>query len=278
MRRHWRAVGTALVLALVTSLGLFAQDLEPGSLETHLAKCVRTQCIVSGEIVTGAPFSADATTEWRPKRGGTAPMRATTHYYRDSEGRLRMEQGIADEAHPRRIFLMLDINERGTYMVDSVARTVTTGWPRSFADMMIGGGGWNSFVIPLSLNRFWGFFQTPIEDPEGAGVAGEEWLGSKSIAGVTAIGTRFSTRLPLGVTGVGLAERWVSPDLKVVVYSRSEDAAIGVVEYKLTKIDRTEPRADLFAVPENYSVTPFPGEAPGRLTWQNPYFPKLASQ
>lgn len=205
-------------------------------------------------------------------------MRATTHYYRDSEGRLRVEQGVAGEARPRRIFLIPDVNERGTYVVDPVARTVTAPSPRGLAEMMIGGGGWNSFVIPLSPNRFWGFFQTPVADPEAAGVADEESLGSKSIAGVPAIGTRYSTRLPLGIEGTGLAERWVSPDLKVVVYSRSEDAAIGVVEYKLTKIDRTEPRADLFEVPEDYDVAQAPAQGDSRLTWQNPYFPNLASR
>jgi hypothetical protein len=97
-------------------------------------------------------------------------------------------------------------------------------------------------------------------------------------AGIAAIGTRFSTRLPLGITGTGRAERWVSPDLKVVVYSRSEDATIGIIEYRLTKIDRTEPQRDLFDVPEGYSEVLVPAEGNGRFTWQNPYFPKRNSR
>jgi hypothetical protein len=275
MTRRSLAVGSTLVLSSVTSIGILAQSPEPGSPEAEFAKCVRTQCIVSGEIVTGAPFSAEATTEWRPTDGRTAPISATSHYYRDSEGHLRVEWGLAGETRPRRIFLIPDINERGSYMVDPVAGTVTPGFPRSFIDLMIGGGGWNFFVVPLSANRFWAFLQTPIEDPEALGAAGEEALGSKFIEGVPTIGKRFSTRLPLGVTGVGVAERWVSPDLKVVIYSRSEDAAIGVVEYTLTNIDRTEPTADLFEVPKDYNVTPFRGAHPGRWIWQNPYSPQL---
>jgi hypothetical protein len=40
-----------------------------------------------------------------------------------------------------------------------------------------------------------------------------------------------------------------------VVYSRIEDAAIGVVEYQVTRISRSDPRADLFEVPEDYVET-----------------------
>lgn len=278
MNTRASAVGVTILLASVISIAAFAQDREDGSPEASLAKCVRTQCIMSGEIVTGAPFSAEATTEWRSRTGGSSPMRATTRYYRHSDGRLRVEQGFAGDARPPQVFLIPDVSERGSYVVDPVTRTMTAGFPRGLAEMMIGGGGWNRFIIPLAPNRFWGFHHVPVADPEAARVAGEESLGVKYVAGVQAIGTRFSTRLPLGIKGVGLAERWVSPDLKVVVYSRSEDAEIGVVEYKLTKIDRTEPRANLFEVPEDYSLTRHPVEGQRGLTWQNPYFPKLASR
>jgi hypothetical protein len=56
-------------------------------------------------------------------------------------------------------------------------------------------------------------------------------------------------------------ERWESPDLSLVVYSRYSDPRTGVIEYRLTNITRTEPAADLFQVPADYTIA-----TPGRRT------------
>jgi hypothetical protein len=45
-----------------------------------------------------------------------------------------------------------------------------------------------------------------------------------------------------------------SPDLKMLVYSRNSDPRTGVVEYKLTNINRAEPPADLFTIPSDYTI------------------------
>jgi len=129
--------------------------------------------------------------------------------------------------------------------------------------MMVGDGGYYQFVLPRSMRRFIGFFVVPDE-----GETSEE-LGQTSMAGVQVTGTRFVTRLP-GLLGNGRGERWVSPELELVVYTRSEDSHFGILEYQLTNISRSEPRADLFEVPENYKETPF--EYP--VTWGGPYAPE----
>lgn len=53
-----------------------------------------------------------------------------------------------------------------------------------------------------------------------------------------------------------------------MVYSRIEDA-IGVVEYQVTRISRSDPRADLFEVPEDYVET----QLKLHFVMENPYAP-----
>jgi hypothetical protein len=68
---------------------------------------------------------------------------------------------------------------------------------------------------------------------------------------------------------IGDAERWVSPDLKLVVYRYGESSESGTIEYSLTRISRAEPRADLFEAPADYEVTtakyPFTWAGPKRM-------------
>jgi hypothetical protein len=49
-------------------------------------------------------------------------------------------------------------------------------------------------------------------------------------------------------------ERWESPELQVIVSSRHSDPRTGVVEYRLTNINRLEPPMDLFTVPPDYPI------------------------
>jgi hypothetical protein len=41
----------------------------------------------------------------------------------------------------------------------------------------------------------------------------------------------------------------------MLVYSRNSDPRTGVVEYRLTNINRSEPPADLFVIPPDYTVS-----------------------
>jgi hypothetical protein len=51
-----------------------------------------------------------------------------------------------------------------------------------------------------------------------------------------------------------VSERWYSPDLQTVVYSRRSDPRFGETTYRLTNIIRAEPPAELFQVPADYKV------------------------
>ena len=256
------------VTLLVSVSSLVAQSDVDSAFKTADARCAVTDCLLKARVVN-APFSADATTVWSPPASkGQAPLRATAHYYRDSAGRVRIEQSFVGQGdRPQHIILAPELDSKTAYVLDPVARTVSALVPRGLTQMMVGDGGWDHFVLLKSRRRFVSFFVTPDTVETVSGPSQEE-LGQSSIAGIQVRGTRFVTRLPGGDNG--RAERWVSPGLRLVVYSRSEDTHFGVLEYRLTNISRSDPPAELFEVPNVYKEIPF--EYP--LSWSGPYAPE----
>ena len=104
---------------------------------------------------------------------------------------------------------------------------------------------------PLLLNG--------IPVPGTGGKQTEESLGTRQIEGVRATGRKTTNIIPTGQIGNDRPieitdERWESPDLKLLLYSRYSDPRTGVVEFKLTNISRVEQPADLFTVPSDYTV------------------------
>jgi hypothetical protein len=272
------ALNSAIVLSMLmaSATSVLAQADQSDSEEAFrqaIAKCALTQCLLGGAPVLDASFTAEVTTVWYPPASSGKPtLRASARYYRDHAGRVRVEQGfVGHDRGPQRIFMTPDAYVRATYLLDPVARTISTPVPPSMAEMMVGSGGHHHFVLPLSMSRFIAFFQIPAANLDSSSTVGEESLGQRSMAGVQTTGTRFSTQLPAVVIGSGRGERWVSPELKLVVYSRSEDSVIGMFEYQLTKISRAEPSAELFELPIGYVVNPV--EFP--LTWEFPYADSL---
>ena len=262
----FRMLGWAIALSLSMVTGAAAQQpLDPEDMQRAVAKCVATSCLLRQAPVVDAPFSAVATTVWRPPAGsGRAEMRATARYYRDRAGRVRIEQELVGHAGPPRVMLVPDTLGAEAYLLNPVDRT--TGLiPRGLVQMMIGGGGNNNFILPLAGERFMSFFQVPTANLNSS----EESLGQRTIEGIETTGTRFPVWSITSADNMGYAERWVSPDLKLVVYSYGEFSESGIVEYSLTRISRAEPRADLFEAPADYEVTtakyPFTWAGPKRM-------------
>jgi hypothetical protein len=84
-------------------------------------------------------------------------------------------------------------------------------------------------------------------------------LGTQSVEGVIAKGTRITRTIPAGEMGndmpiVITTETWFSPDLKVLVMSKSSDPRMGETTYKLTNLIRGEPDPTLFQIPADYTV------------------------
>jgi hypothetical protein len=86
-----------------------------------------------------------------------------------------------------------------------------------------------------------------------------ESLGTQTIEGVTAEGTRSTLTIPAGDIGNTLPielveETWYSPDLQITVMTRYRDPRTGETTYRLTNINRGEPDRSLFEVPADYTV------------------------
>jgi hypothetical protein len=86
-----------------------------------------------------------------------------------------------------------------------------------------------------------------------------ETLEPRTIEGLRVEGTRVTMTLPAGAVGNVLPieiirERWFSPELQIVVMTRSSDPRFGETVYRLTNILRAEPPADLFKVPGDFRI------------------------
>jgi len=86
-----------------------------------------------------------------------------------------------------------------------------------------------------------------------------ESLGTQTIEGVTAEGTRSTLTIPAGDIGNTLPidlveETWYSPELQTTVMTRYRDPRTGETTYRLTNINRGEPARSLFEVPSDYTV------------------------
>ncbi|MCI0335937.1 MAG: energy transducer TonB [Acidobacteria bacterium] len=91
-----------------------------------------------------------------------------------------------------------------------------------------------------------------------------ESLGKQTIDGVEAEGTRVVETIPAGAIGNErpieiIREHWYSPELQMVVLTRSVDPRAGETTMRLTNINRSEPDATLFQVPSDYTVFETPG-------------------
>lgn len=84
-------------------------------------------------------------------------------------------------------------------------------------------------------------------------------LGKQIIEGVEAEGKRTTITIPAGEMGNErpieiVHEQWYSPELHLMVMTRTSDPRSGETTYKLTNINRSEPARTLFEVPSDYTV------------------------
>jgi len=235
-----------------------------------------------GPIVTNAPYVADAvTTITQTLADGTRIEQKTeAKFFRDSAGRVRREQTIlglnfANRAEQTRTVVTIDplAGDQLAYTLDPAARTARRG-PRALASIN------PSWFTPYSRLTVSSTLQTAIGNgpvylngvPATLSSPGsrpvEESLGTRQMEGVRTTGRKTTNTIPAGQIGNDRPievtdERWESPELKMLIYSRFSDPRTGVVEYRLTNINRAEPPADLFAVPADYTILE-PGVRGGR--------------
>jgi len=217
--------------------------------------------VLNGPVVTDAPFSADAITTVTQILGDGTRIETTTsaRFFRDRMGRVRREQTIVGlgalnaASSVQTITVDPDPADGMAYTLDPATRTAYR-VPRL---VFFSGSVFRLNTGTIMLNG-----RGVVAAPAGRGAqAGtQESLGTRQFDGVKAVGRKTTSVIPTGQIGNDRPieitdERWESPELRMLVYSRNSDPRTGVVEYRLTNINRAEPPADLFVIPPDDTVS-----------------------
>lgn len=210
---------------------------------------------LGAKTVTAAPFSATVTTQTTQvlADGNRIERTASGTVARDGQGRTRRDMtlrsigawGTSGQAAPHVVFIN-----------DSVAGAQYILQPdRKIARKM---------QHPRVRGRH-GLWTQPAESPAGAETANTQSnltttsLGTQTINGVQAEGTRVTRTIPAGAIGnanpiVITNERWYSSELQIIVMTKRSDPRMGETTFQLTNIQKREPDATLFQVPSDYTV------------------------
>jgi hypothetical protein len=223
-----------------------------------------------GPIVRGAPYSGDAQTAIVQTLGdGTRIERTiTAKFYRDAAGRVRREQTIAGLAalnplsSSKLVVTIVDPVAGVSYVLDPATRKAV----RTPLDRRLIAGPPPPPPAPPAPGGN-ATRAAPPPPPPPPRRPTEENLGSRRIAGLEAVGRKTTLTVPAGEIGndrpiAVTDERWVAPDLQLVVLSRHHDPRIGDIEFRLENVRRAEPPLELFAVPSDYTVVDAPPPPP----------------
>jgi hypothetical protein len=274
----------AVAVAMAAAAGAWAQPVPEGPPDViamgiggdgpvnHEFRLIRAGEGFETRLVKGAPYQAETVTETvQTLADGNRIVHKTTGLVaRDGEGRTRREQAMPGFAAfgrpgppPRTVFIH-DSAAGVSYALEpeeKVARKM--GRSPLFTKVEEEAEGGPHGVV---IRRF----ERKLDDKVAkAGEPGPrrrtahkpetEPLGTRTIEGVEAVGSRTTITIPAGEIGNErdieiVNERWMSPDLKVVVMSRNSDPRFGETTYRLTAITRGEPDRALFEVPSDYTV------------------------
>ncbi len=208
-----------------------------------------------GKVVTG-PFSAVAVSESTQTLadGNHIARKTQTNLFRDSQGRFRKEVtlpaiGPLATSGQAKSFVFINDPVAGTNFILHADTKTAEQMRRPFGGMK----------GPLK-DALKGKMESRQQQEMANGSLKKEDLGTQTIAGVSAQGTRITHTIPAGQIGNDKAitivsEHWYSNDLQMVVMSKRSDPRFGDTTYTLTNVQRQEPAASLFAVPPDYTVT-----------------------
>lgn len=298
--RMKRNISIAIVAVLAACAGTQAQSDKPARARVAREQAttviagpsdstlvfVSSEFSFGGEVVTGAPYSAEAVTETIQvlSDGNRIVRRSTATVYRDSQGRTRHETtvggigpyGPAGETREhvfindpvakvnyilnpqnrtaRKIQLvgpgMNHFEVRGRALGEALAEhSVVAGRVPGHA---VAGGMWHAAPSGIGIGAAVAETRLKIE-------ATTESLGKQLIEGVEAEGKRSVATIPAGQIGNELpieivTETWYSPELKTVITRRHRDPRHGETTYRLANINRSEPAASLFQPPPDFTV------------------------
>jgi len=241
-------------LAIISVVGLAAASLfaqgpgrrGPGGGDFAL---VRAEFGMSNKVVQGAPYSAQAVTQFtQTLANGDHVQRTTTAAIaRDSQGRTRVDRSLtavgalsARAGGQARAIMIHDPVAGVSYALNPASKTGTSMQIRT---------------------RPAGSEQAHAQRAASANTAAKtEDLGTQVIQGVSAEGKRVTRVIAAGQEGNEkeidiVTETWYSPDLQMVVQSKTSDPRFGETVYQLSGLSRAEPDPALFAVPTGYAIT-----------------------
>ena len=198
--------------------------------------------------VTGAPYSGVETKDLQRTLadGNEISRQDQTKVYRDSQGRIRMERTPANAGN-------------------GAARThVTIFDPVAGYAYMLVPSLKKAMKMPLPANHQ----SAPPQRPNRGKQVQTEDLGTQTINGLAATGTRVTTTIPAGAIGntqpiQTVKETWISTALKVPVQIKTTDPRLGKSTVQLTNVVQSEPDPALFQVPPDYTVTDRPAGRAG---------------
>jgi hypothetical protein len=237
-------------------------------------------------VVTGAPYSGEEVNEsLKILTDGTRitqqqPMGRKV--WRDDHGRTRTERPFA--MGPRQASASVPVIIEITDPVAGYKYTLDTqnkvahrqalpapgSRPNGFPGGSVGSGS-SSGIFSAQLpppagggggGRAGAMVPSAVPSPAGAPMQprfSRESLGTQSIDGVIAEGTRTTMTYPVGMMGNDrefsvVTENWISPDLKIQILSKNNDPRNGESTFRIQDLSRTQPDAMLFIVPPDYTV------------------------
>jgi hypothetical protein len=223
---------------------------------------VRFEAGLGNRVVTGAPYSAQVTSEFEQTLadGNKIDRKTVTTVYRDGQGRTRREQTLpaigrysATDA-PKAIFIN-DPVAGVSYVLDPTRKTARKIVMPKF-ERGPGRGGKPPLPKELAGPKGPGGGNGPRR--QNANITTES-LGSQNIEGVLVQGTRVTRTIPAGTVGNQdpiqvTSERWYSPDLQLNLLVKNVDPLRGTNTTTLSNISRAEADPTLFQVPSDYTI------------------------
>ncbi len=196
--------------------------------------------------VTGAPYSGVEMTQSQQTLadGNQIARQEQSKVYRDGQGRVRIEHTLSKAGQTSEtVVTIFDPVAGYSYMLNPATTTAVK--------------------TPLPKLKSAQDHSGPPPHPRGPRIDGAqvqtENLGTQTVGGVAATGTRTTETIPAGAIGNQQAlqivrETWVSTDLKVPVLIKSSDPRFGSMTMQLTNIAQAEPDPSLFQIPSGYTV------------------------
>lgn len=251
-----------------------------------------------GPVVKNSPYTAKAitTTTQTLADGNKITHTNEVQLARDSEGRTRREQNLANIGpwQTNTTGSIISINDPVTHVryelhregnnttgskTQSVERTrvlqdkmdLAKAKAMADADVHEGHGfgsgvgvgveneaGRNIVLVSPGGDANIAYAKTTLDREQAKNVKTED-LGTQTVEGVSAQGTRRTVTIPAGQVGneqpiLITTETWYSPELQLTVMSKRNDPRVGETEFRMTNIQRVEPDASLFQPPPGVEI------------------------